>query len=170
MDVRTALKKGIAQQLRGMVGLVNGAVTPFWGGRTLGKTLVGYVNWAQSTAYFPLRLVEILSRIGFPLFAWRRRWRPLLLGGAAVGWLVSALLYGLPLFGPAGFIFCLSFVTPPEWRRFHGRSDGGAGGRCARALYRQPERRNLESCRRWSLETVAQLAAARRRLGHLHHR
>jgi PST family polysaccharide transporter len=67
--LRPLMRFGVAQQLRNVVGLANGAVTPIWGGRVLGTTQVGYVNWAQSTAYFPLKLVEILARIGFPLFA-----------------------------------------------------------------------------------------------------
>jgi hypothetical protein len=54
-------------------------------------------------------------QIGFPLFAWRRRLRVLLVGGAALGWLSMALVYRLPLFGPAIVIFCLGYLTPDEW-------------------------------------------------------
>jgi hypothetical protein len=56
-------------------------------------------------------------QIGFPMFAWRPRWRPVLLGGAALGWLGAALVYRLPLVGPAFFVGCLSFVSPAEWHR-----------------------------------------------------
>jgi hypothetical protein len=56
-------------------------------------------------------------QIGFPLFAWRRRWRIVLLGGALVGWLGTAFLYRLPLFGPAFFIAALCYLTPAEWSR-----------------------------------------------------
>jgi hypothetical protein len=56
-------------------------------------------------------------QITFPFFAWRRCWRALLLVGAVVGWLGSALLYKLPLFGPAIFIGCLSYLSPTEWQR-----------------------------------------------------
>lgn len=59
-------------------------------------------------------------QIGFPLFAWRPRWRPVLLGGAALGWLATAFLFKLPLVGPALFIGCLSYVTPAEWHRLIG--------------------------------------------------
>jgi hypothetical protein len=54
-------------------------------------------------------------QLGFPLFAWRPRWRPVLLGGAILGWLGTSLVYQLPLFGPVLLIACLSFVTPAEW-------------------------------------------------------
>lgn len=55
-------------------------------------------------------------QIGFPLFAWRPRWwRSILLGGAFVGILGSALLYRIPLFGQALFIGCLGFITAEEW-------------------------------------------------------
>jgi hypothetical protein len=40
-------------------------------------------------------------QILFPLYAWRERWRFLLVGGAIVGWLGTAFLYQLPLLGPA---------------------------------------------------------------------
>jgi hypothetical protein len=59
----------------------------------------------------------LLWQIGFPLFAWRRRLRFVLLGGAALGWLAMSLVYQLPLFGPAIFLFCLSYLTPAEWHR-----------------------------------------------------
>jgi hypothetical protein len=56
-------------------------------------------------------------QIGFPLFAWRPRWRAVLLGGVVLGWLATAFLYRLPLFGPAFCIGALCYLTPPEWRR-----------------------------------------------------
>jgi hypothetical protein len=58
--------------------------------------------------------------IGFPCFAWRPRWRLLLLGGALVSWAGLAFIYQMPLFGPAVFIGCLAFVTPAEWYRLFG--------------------------------------------------
>jgi hypothetical protein len=56
-------------------------------------------------------------QIGFPLFAWRPRWRPALLGGAFIGLLAGAFFWRLPIIGPALFIGCLAFVTPAEWQR-----------------------------------------------------
>ena len=58
-------------------------------------------------------------QITFPLFAWRPRWRALLLVGAVVGWLGNAFLYQLPLFGPAIFIGCLSYLSQNEWQRVY---------------------------------------------------
>jgi hypothetical protein len=55
-------------------------------------------------------------QIGFPFFAWQPRFRWLLLGGAALGWLGMVFVHALPLFGPAIAIGCLSFLTPGEWR------------------------------------------------------
>lgn len=56
-------------------------------------------------------------QLTFPLFAWRTGgwWRTLLLGGSAVGWLGLALLYQLPLFGPALVICSLAYVSDREW-------------------------------------------------------
>jgi hypothetical protein len=62
----------------------------------------------------------LLWQLGFPLYAWRRRMRPVLLGGALIGWLGTAFIYRLPLIGPATLIGCLAFVTADEWRRLFG--------------------------------------------------
>jgi hypothetical protein len=64
--------------------------------------------------------ITLAWQIAFPLFAWRPRLRFLLLGGALLGWLGSAFLYGNPLVGPALFIGCLSYVTAAEWQRIFG--------------------------------------------------
>jgi hypothetical protein len=52
----------------------------------------------------------------FPFFAWRRRWRPVLLGGAVAGWIGALAIYRAPLFGPIYLLGCLSYLTPREWR------------------------------------------------------
>jgi hypothetical protein len=54
-------------------------------------------------------------QLGFPFFAWKRSWRPVLLGGALAGWVGSVLVYGMPLFGPFFFIGSLAYVTQEEW-------------------------------------------------------
>jgi len=56
-------------------------------------------------------------QIGFPLFAWRRDGRRLLLGGAALGWAGTAFVYDIPLYGPAVLVGCLAFVPGEAWRR-----------------------------------------------------
>ena len=55
-------------------------------------------------------------QLGYPFFAWRSRWRLVLLGGALIGWIATAFLHRLPLFGPAYLIGSLCFLTPGEWR------------------------------------------------------
>jgi hypothetical protein len=79
------------------------ALAPHAGGYLFALSLAGYATLAWQLA--------------FPLFAWRRQWRVLLLGGAAVGWLWAACVEGLPLAGPALFIGCLSYLTGEEWQR-----------------------------------------------------
>jgi hypothetical protein len=54
-------------------------------------------------------------QIAFPVFAWRPRWRFLLLGGAVLGWVGLTFMYELPLFGPAICICCLGYLIPGEW-------------------------------------------------------
>jgi hypothetical protein len=60
-------------------------------------------------------------QLAFPLFAWRPGWRWLLLGGAFVGWLGTALVYDLPVVGPALVLSCLAYLSPAEWQRWLGR-------------------------------------------------
>jgi hypothetical protein len=71
-------------------------------------------------AYFVLLSVgaylTLAWQIGFPFFAWRRRWRMVLIGGAVAGWLGTAFMYKLPLFGPVYLIAALCYVTSAEWR------------------------------------------------------
>jgi O-antigen/teichoic acid export membrane protein len=70
LDVlRPLLRFGLPLQARNILALVNGALTPFYAGRKLGERSVGLINWAQSTAYMPLKIVEILARVNFPLYA-----------------------------------------------------------------------------------------------------
>jgi hypothetical protein len=74
---------------------------------------------SDATSYlFMLSLAQyslLAWQIGFPLFAWRKRWRPVLLGGALVGWVGAVLLYKQPLIGPVFVLGCLSYLTPAEW-------------------------------------------------------
>jgi hypothetical protein len=67
---------------------------------------------------FVLSLLQYLAlawQLTFPFFAWRRRWRPMLLVGAVAGWIGSVVIYRQPLFGPVLMIVCLSYLTPEEW-------------------------------------------------------
>ncbi len=70
-----------------------------------------YLNLFSLTAY-----AVLAWQIGFPTFAWRPRLRPLLLGGATFGWILTALAMQMPLVGPLLFVLCLAYVTPKEWR------------------------------------------------------
>jgi PST family polysaccharide transporter len=67
--LRPILRFGVPFQLNRVVGFVNAALTPLYAGAKLGASPLGYINWSQSTAYFPLRLVEIFGRIAFPLYS-----------------------------------------------------------------------------------------------------
>jgi PST family polysaccharide transporter len=63
------LRFGIPFQLKGAVSFFNGAVTPLYAGSMLGQERLGQVSFAQTTAWFPLRLVEIVGRVSFPLYS-----------------------------------------------------------------------------------------------------
>jgi hypothetical protein len=85
---------------------------------TLAEALVNKPHADAYLALLNIGTYAVLAfQIGFPLFAWRPRWRPVLIGGGIVGWIGTAFLWGLPLIGPAMLIGCLSFVSPAGWRR-----------------------------------------------------
>ncbi|HET7544659.1 MAG TPA: oligosaccharide flippase family protein [Polyangiaceae bacterium] len=67
--LRPILKFGVAFQAKNIIGFVNGAVMPLYAGRALGPYPLGIVTWSQNTAFFPLKLVEILGRVNFPLLS-----------------------------------------------------------------------------------------------------
>jgi O-antigen/teichoic acid export membrane protein len=67
--LKANLRFGIPFQGKIIVGFVNAAVTPIYAGALLGKHALGLNNFAQTTAWFPLKLVEILSRVTFPLYS-----------------------------------------------------------------------------------------------------
>jgi PST family polysaccharide transporter len=67
--LRPILKFGIPFQLNRAVGFANGAVTPIYAGSKLGPRPLGLISWAQNTGYFPLKAVEIIGRIAFPLYS-----------------------------------------------------------------------------------------------------
>jgi hypothetical protein len=77
-------------------------------------------SYAQGQIYlFVLSVTQyavLTWQIAFPLFAWRQRWRPVLIGGSVLGWL-GCFILGWPLFGPIWVIGSLSYLTPAEWRK-----------------------------------------------------
>jgi hypothetical protein len=86
----------------------------------LETTLQSIRAHGDATSYlFFLSLTQYVLlawQIGFPLFAWRRGWRPVLIVGALLGWAGSVLIYREPLSGPVLCIGCLSYLSAAEWR------------------------------------------------------
>ncbi len=97
-------------------------------------TMLFFMSLAQYVA-----LAWLLT---FPVFAFRRRCRWLLLGGAAVAWVGTIYIYGEPIFGPLYMVACLSYLTPAEWRRLSDRLLGlvrsSRAGGASTAIERRP--------------------------------
>lgn len=69
--------------------------------------------------FFFLSLAQYLMigwQLFFPLFAWKRFFRPVLVGGGVLAWLGSVFIFRMPLFGPFTLIACLNFLSPEELR------------------------------------------------------
>jgi lipopolysaccharide exporter len=67
--LRPLVAFGIPYQLKNVIGFINAAISPIYAGRTLGTTALGYINWAQTTGFLPVKIVEIIGRVTFPLFS-----------------------------------------------------------------------------------------------------
>lgn len=67
--LRPIIAFGIPYQLKNVIGFINGAIAPIYAGRTLGTTALGYINWAQTAGFLPVKIVEIIGRVTFPLFS-----------------------------------------------------------------------------------------------------
>ena len=76
-EIRGIIRFGVAYQVKGVVGFVNTAVVPIYAGITLGARAVGFIEWGQSTAFFPLKLVDVMARVSFPLLSRLRHDRAL---------------------------------------------------------------------------------------------
>lgn len=63
------LRFGIPFQAKNVVAFINGAITPLYAGAALGAHRLGFLQWSQQTAYFPLKIVGIMGRVTFPLFS-----------------------------------------------------------------------------------------------------
>ncbi len=68
---------GVRYQIKNLIGFSAGAIAPVYGGRALGQAGLGVVNWAQTTAYFPLQLVRAMARVSFPLYSRLQDDRPM---------------------------------------------------------------------------------------------
>lgn len=67
--LRPILRFGATYQVKNVIGFLTSAIAPVYGGRALGQRGLGFVNWASETSLFPLRLVELIGRVSFPLYS-----------------------------------------------------------------------------------------------------
>lgn len=67
--LRSLVQFGLPFQFKNLIGFANGAVTPLYAGSVLGASAVGLIGWGQQLAYLPLKLVEVVGRVSFPLFS-----------------------------------------------------------------------------------------------------
>lgn len=81
-----------------------------------------YMAWLSLAAY-----VVMAWEVSFPFVAWRKAWRPVVLLGALCFWLGNRFVYEMPIFGPAVFIGCLSFLSTEGWRRVAGAVESAVG-------------------------------------------
>jgi O-antigen/teichoic acid export membrane protein len=67
--VRAHLRFGLPYQGGNFVSLAKDSITPLLVGALLGAAEVGYVNWAQMVAAYPVLLLMILQRLYLPAFS-----------------------------------------------------------------------------------------------------
>ena len=101
--LRPILKFGVVLQAKHIIGFANAAIMPLYAGRALGSYPLGLVTWSRNTSLFPVSIVEILSRVNFPLLsrlqhdpvAFARTLERTIQISATVTFLFVALLAGL---------------------------------------------------------------------------
>lgn len=67
--LKPLLKFGLTVQVKSVLAFLNSAVTPVYVGSFLGMGGLGLVTWAQQTAAFPLKLVDIVGKASFPVYS-----------------------------------------------------------------------------------------------------
>lgn len=67
--LRPILKFGVVLQAKHIIGFANAAIMPLYAGRALGRYPLGIVTWSRNTSLFPVAIVDILSRVNFPLLS-----------------------------------------------------------------------------------------------------
>jgi O-antigen/teichoic acid export membrane protein len=67
--IRKHLKFGLPYQGVSFVSLIKDSITPVLVGGLLGIQAVGYINWAQTLAAYPVMALMVLQRIYMPLFS-----------------------------------------------------------------------------------------------------
>jgi O-antigen/teichoic acid export membrane protein len=63
------LKFGVPYQGIGFISLLKDSITPVFIGLLLGAASVGYINWAQMVAAYPVLALGIMQRVYLPAFA-----------------------------------------------------------------------------------------------------
>ena len=154
--LKPILKFGIVYQLKNIIGFINGAITPVYAGIKLGPHALGLVNWAKETGWYPLRFVEITSRVNYPIYSRLHEDRKLFLetlersiGNAAIvtfffvgfflgmGRQLAQVVYGgkwlpaVPMFYAYAGVISLGFLSPIVGAAFDASGRPGVMARLA---------------------------------------
>lgn len=79
--LRPIVRFGIPYQMKNLVGFVINALVPVYAGHVLGVRAVGLLGWSRNLANTPIKLVDAMGRVGFPLYS-RLQGNPRALGNA----------------------------------------------------------------------------------------
>lgn len=69
LSAKSLLNFGLPFQLNSILALLKDKLVPLVVARMVGPTGVGYITWAQSLAFLPLEVMNIMIRITFPAFS-----------------------------------------------------------------------------------------------------
>ncbi len=69
VSVKTLLRFGLPFQLNSILALLKDRLVPLVIARMVGSLGVGYITWAQSLAFLPLEIMNIMIRVTFPAFS-----------------------------------------------------------------------------------------------------
>ncbi len=113
--LRPIVRFGVPYQMKNLVGFATAAILPVYAGHTLGARAVGLIGWSRNLSNTPLKLVEVMGRVGFPLFS-RLQSNPKALG-EALGRAVHVCAAGTLLFVAVvlGLAPQIIHIAYPRW-------------------------------------------------------
>lgn len=114
---RSLLSFGVPFQLNSLLALLKDRLVPLVIAQMVGSVGVGYISWAQSLAFLPLEVMNIMIRVTFPAYSRLQDNKTVLKETVEktlflTGFLLYPLLFGLGAVLPS----LIAHVVSPKWQ------------------------------------------------------
>lgn len=117
MAARSLLSFGVPFQLNSLLALLKDRLVPLVIAQMVGSVGVGYISWAQSLAFLPLEVMNIMIRVTFPAYSRLQDDKQVLKETVEKTLFFTALLLYPLLFGLGAILPSLiAYVVSPKWQ------------------------------------------------------